>query len=54
MPDQFQNEKQVELEDTIVPEAAEKDKVERVADKAARKASETVKQYEKEQPIFSK
>jgi hypothetical protein len=54
MPDQFQNENQVELEENILPETAEKDKVERFADKAARKSSETVKKYEKEQPIFSK
>ncbi len=54
MPEQFENPDATKLEDeTVSDESAEK-RIDRVAEKAAEKASNTVHNYDKEHTIISK
>jgi hypothetical protein len=54
MPEQFENQKAIELEDTTVSDSTAQKHIERVAEKAAEKASHTEKDYEQNHPIISK
>jgi hypothetical protein len=54
MPEQFENPEATKLEDETVSEASAKKKIERVAEKAAEKASHTEKVYDQGHQIISK
>jgi hypothetical protein len=53
MPKQFQNAEATKLEDETVSDATAEKKINRVAEKAAEKASKTVKDYDKEHTLIS-
>jgi hypothetical protein len=53
MPEQFENPEVVELEDETVSDASAQKRIERVADKAAGKASHTEQAYEKDEKVIS-
>jgi hypothetical protein len=53
MPEQFENPEATELEDeTVMDETAEK-RIDRVAERAAEKASKTENEYDKEHAVIS-
>jgi hypothetical protein len=54
MPEQFENPEATKLEDETVSDAAAEKRIDRVAEKAAEKASHTVQNYDKDHTIFSK
>jgi hypothetical protein len=54
MPEQFENPEATKLEDETVSDATAEERIDRVADKAAGKASHTAQNYDKEHTIFSK
>jgi hypothetical protein len=54
MPEQFENPEATKLEDETVSNATAKTRIDRVAEEAAEKASQTVKSYDKEHSVFSK
>jgi len=53
MPEQFENPEVTELEDKTVSDATAQKRIERVADKAAGKASHTEQVYEKDEKVIS-
>jgi hypothetical protein len=53
MPEPFENPEATKLENETVSEASAQKRIERVAEKAAEKASHTVKAYEKDEKIFT-
>lgn len=53
MPKQFENPEVTKLEDEIVVEESAEKKVERVAEKAARKSTTTEQKYDSEHNIFT-
>lgn len=54
MPEQFENPEATKLEDKTVSDASGEKRIERVAEKAAEKASKTEQRYDKDHNIFSK
>jgi hypothetical protein len=54
MPKQFENREATKLKDKTVLDPAAEKRIERVADKAADKASETEHHYDKDHGIISK
>jgi hypothetical protein len=54
MPKQFENPQAAKVEDETVSDASAEKKIERVAEKAAVKATKTEQQYDKSHTIFSK
>jgi hypothetical protein len=54
MTEQFENPEEQKVEDEIVSMESPEKRIENVAEKAAKKAGETVKKYDKDTPIFSK
>jgi uncharacterized protein (UPF0147 family) len=54
MPEQFENPETTKLEDETVSDATAKKRIDRVAEKAAEKVSNTLKSYDKRKAIFSK
>jgi hypothetical protein len=54
MPEQFQNPEVTKLEDETVSDSTAVKKIDRVAEKAAEKASKTEQHYDKDHPIISK
>ena len=54
MPEQFENPEATKLEDKTVSDASAEKRIERVAKKAAEKASKTEQRYDKDHNIFSK
>ena len=54
MPDQFENPKVTKVEDETVSDAAANKRIERVAEKAAEKASRTEQHYDQDHEIISK
>jgi hypothetical protein len=53
VPTQFENPEATNLEDETVAEESADKKIERVAEKAARKSTETEQKYDKEHTIFT-
>jgi hypothetical protein len=53
MPEPFENPDATKLENETVSDASAQKRIERVAEKAAEKASHTVKVYEKDKKIFT-
>jgi hypothetical protein len=53
MPKQFENSQATKLENETVSDATAEKKIDRVAEKAAEKASKTVKDYDKEHTLIS-
>ena len=53
MPKQFESQEATKLEDQTVSDATAEKRIDRVAEKAAEKASKTVKNYDKEHTIIS-
>ena len=53
MAEQFENPEVTRLEDETVSDATAEKKINRVAEKAAEKASKTVKDYDKEHTLIS-
>jgi hypothetical protein len=53
MPKQFENTEAKKLEHETVTDAKAEKKIDRVAEKAAQKASKTVKDYEKDHAVIS-
>jgi hypothetical protein len=54
MPKQFENQEETKLEDATISDATAEKRINRVAEKAADKATKTEQLYEKDNPIFSK
>lgn len=54
MPEQFENPEAKKLADETVSNAAAEKKIDRVAEKAAEKASKTEQRYDKDHTIISK
>jgi hypothetical protein len=54
MPEQFENQEATKLEDKTVSDASAQERINRVAEKAAEKASKTEQRYDKDHNIFSK
>lgn len=54
MPEQFENQEAKKLADETVSNAAAEKKIDRVAEKAAEKASKTEQRYDKDHTIISK
>jgi hypothetical protein len=54
MPGQFENPEATRVEDETVSNAPEQKRIERVAEKAAEKASHTEQNYDRDRPAFSK
>ena len=54
MPNQFENPEVTKLEDETVSDASAQKRIERVADKAAEKASHTEQRYDQDHPVVSK
>jgi hypothetical protein len=54
MPEQFENPEVIKHENQTVTDAAEKKRIEHVADEAAEKSSHTEQRYDQDHPIFSK
>jgi hypothetical protein len=54
MPEQFENPEVTKIEDETVSDATAKKRVERVAEKAAEKASHTEQSYDEDHQIISK
>jgi hypothetical protein len=53
MPEQFENPEATKLEDETVSDESAKEKIERVAEKAAAKPAKTEQKYDQEHTIFS-
>ena len=53
MPKQFENPEATKLEDETVADESGDKKIERVAEKAATKSTETEQKYDKEHTIFT-
>lgn len=53
VPSQFENPEATKLEDETVAEGSADEKVERVAEKAARKSTKTEQEYDKEHDLFT-
>lgn len=53
MPGPFENPEATELDNKTVSDATAQKRIERVAEKAAEKASHTEKAYEKDEKIFT-
>jgi hypothetical protein len=54
MPEQFENPEVTKIEDETVSDATAQKHIERVAEKAAEKASHAEQLYDQEHPIISK
>jgi hypothetical protein len=54
MPEQFENQEATKLEDKTVSDASAQERINRVAEKAAERASKTEQRYDKDHNIFSK
>lgn len=54
MPEQFENPEATKLEDKTISDASAEKRIDRIAEKAAEKASKTEQRYDKEHDIFSK
>jgi uncharacterized protein (UPF0147 family) len=54
MPEQFQNPEATKLEEETVSDSTAPKHIERVAEKAAEKASQTEQSYDKDHQIISK
>jgi isocitrate/isopropylmalate dehydrogenase len=55
MPTQYENPQAVNLEDEVISEASTTERIDHVAEKAAKKSAKTIQQYDKENStIFSK
>ena len=54
MPEQFENPEVTKIEDETVSDATAKKRIERVAEKAAEKASHTEQRYDEGHQIISK
>lgn len=54
MPEHFENQEAAKLEDDTVSDATAEKRVDRVAEKAGKKSTKAVQQYDEEHPIFSK
>jgi hypothetical protein len=54
MPEQFENPEVENLEDETVSDLTAQKHIERVAQRAAEKASRTEQRYDQDQPIISK
>jgi hypothetical protein len=54
MPEQFENPEVTKVEEETASDASGEKRIERVAEKAAEKATKTERQYDKSHPIFSK
>jgi hypothetical protein len=54
MPEQFENPEVTKLEDETVSEVAADKRIERVAEKAAEKASGTEQHYDRDHDLISK
>jgi hypothetical protein len=54
MPEQFENPEATKLEDKTVSDASAQERINRVAEKAAERASKTEQRYDKDHNIFSK
>jgi hypothetical protein len=50
---QFENPKETEMEDKTATDAKPREKIDRIADKAAEKAGKTEQKYDKDHTIFS-
>jgi hypothetical protein len=53
MPEQFENPEAPKLEGATVAEDAAQKKIERMADKAAAKCTETSQKHDRDHPIFT-
>jgi hypothetical protein len=53
MPEQFENPEAEKIEDETVSDPTAEKRIDRVAEKAAEKASKTVKKYDGDHTIFS-
>ncbi|MGO9338031.1 MAG: hypothetical protein ACLPH3_23100 [Terracidiphilus sp.] len=53
MPEQFENPDAAKLEDETVSDATAQQRVDRVAEKAAEKSTQTVQNYDKDHTIIS-
>jgi len=53
MPEQFENPEATKVEDETVSEASAEKRIEHVAEKAAKRASDSEKKYDGEHTIFS-
>lgn len=54
MSEQFENTEATKLEDETISDATAEKRIERVADKAAEKSSQTEQRYDSDHNIFSK
>ncbi len=54
MPEQFVNPEVTKIEDETVSDATAKKRIERVAEKAAEKASHTEQSFDRDHQVFSK
>jgi hypothetical protein len=54
MPEQFENPEVTKIEDETVSDAPVQKRIERVAEKAAEKASRTEESYDRDHQVFSK
>jgi hypothetical protein len=54
MPEQFENQEATKLEDEAVSDAAAEQRIDRVAEKAAKQSAITEQLYDQDNPIFSK
>ena len=53
MPEQFENPEETKLEDETVSDATAKERIERVAEKAAEKSTHTVQTFDKGHTIYT-
>ncbi len=53
MPEQFENSEETKVEDETVSDASAQKRIERVAEKAAERAGNTVKKYEDDRTIVN-
>ena len=53
MPKQFENPEAAKLEDETVSDATAEERIDRVAEKAAKKSTHTVQSYDKDHKIIS-
>jgi len=53
MPEQFESPLETNLEDELVVNETEKEKIARLADKAARKSTEREKEFDKDHSLFT-
>ena len=54
MPEQFVNQEATKLEDATVSDTTAEKRIDRMAEKAAEKSTETAQRYDRDHGIFSK